>query len=279
MKPRLLALLILILGLAAGWIFINRVEIKQNIQDWQRKKDLPPTVVVPSIPKQDSQITNNNQEIEDIKKNSGITLLPPPMAGAVRNDLKELPAEINLAVPFVVQAPYAVWDKLHEESCEEAAMIMLDAFYQGKRKISQDEAELAIQKLVQWEKNTFGYFEDTTAEENARILKEYFGLAKARAIYDITVADIKKELALGWPVVVPAAGRLLKNPYFRGAGPVYHMMVIKGYTKDGRFITNEPGTKRGADFTYQFEDLYQAIHDWVPGGKIEEGRKVMIVLE
>ncbi len=270
MKPRLFAFIILILGLLGGWSFVNRVEIKQDISDWQRKRDLPPAMVV------------YQEDIKDID-NEIASVAParhasPGEAGRSlpRNDVKELPLEINLAVPFISQAPYAVWDALHKEACEEAAVIMLNGFYQGKKKIDKEAAELAIQKLVAWEKEKFGYFEDTTAAEVVIILKEHFGLSSARAVYDISVEDIKKELAAGRPVLVPTAGRLLGNPYYHQPGPLYHMLVIKGFTKDGRFITNDAGTRWGADYAYKFEVLFNAIHDWVPGGDILTGRKAMI---
>lgn len=246
-KIRLLAFLILILGLAAGWGFINRVEIKQSVLAWQNKRGLPAPL---------------NQE--QLKK----------------QPINDLPQAINMAVPFVSQAPYAVWDHLHNESCEEASLIMLDAFYKNKKSFSKEEAELAIQDLIKWEKEKYGYFEDTTSEQGVEILKEFFKLSGAKVVYDITIDDIINELAQGKPVVVPAAGKLLKNPYFRNGGPLYHMLIIKGYTKDGRFITHDPGTNRlGANFTYKMDALYNAIHDWKKDGDILKGRKAMIVIE
>ena len=50
----------------------------------------------------------------------------------------------------------------------------------------------------------------------------------------------------GVPVLLPAAGRLLRNPYFSGQGPLYHMLVVKGYTRDGKIITDDPGTRLAA---------------------------------
>lgn len=298
---RFLAIIVLVSGLLLGWLFFNRVEIKQDIEEWQRKKDLPPALTVLPTSKQDNKVTISNQEIKEISVQgplrSEASGSPPRWGKDIIEEEKIIPPEINIAVPFLVQAPHAVWDQLHKEACEEAALIMFSAFYhpvslreifrretgdppkgdKGIQKISQDEAELAIQNLVKWEKENLGFFESTNAEENVRILKEYFGLSGARAVYDITVEDIKKELAAGRPMIVPAAGRLLPNPYYRRPGPLYHMLLIKGYTKDGRFITNDPGTKRGKDFTFKFGDLYNAIHDWVPGGDILTGRKTMIV--
>lgn len=186
------------------------------------------------------------------------------------------PAEINLAVPFTSQAPFTNWDLPYKESCEEASVLMLDYFYRGAS-LNSALANQEILKLVDWQKIKFGAYEDTDAAQTAQILREYFGYKNVRVSYDISIEDIKKELALGRPVIVPAAGQLLPNPFFRQPGPLYHMLVIKGY-KDGKFITNDPGTRRGADFIYSYEGLYNAIHDW-NAGNVYAGRKAMIVVE
>lgn len=277
-KYRLLALIVLVGAVISGWLFVNRVEIKQDFFDWWQKRQLPPAVSVAPITIKHPPLAENNltikKDIRDIKDISDIKDIED-----IKKEETVLPPEINLAVPFIVQAPYANWDHLHDEACEEASLIMLDAWARGQVAISKEEAELAIQNLVKWEKETFGYFEDTTTAESVRVLREYFGLAGAKVVYDVSLEDIRKEVAAGRPIVVPAAGKLLRNPYFRGGGPVYHMLVIKGYTKDSRFITNDPGTRRGADFAYSFSRLYEAIHDWVPGGEMEKGRKAMIVVK
>ena len=95
-----------------------------------------------------------------------------------------------------------------------------------------------ILKLIEWENKTFGYYEDTTAAEIARILREYFGHKNVEVRYDFTIEDIKSEVASGHPVILPAAGRLLGNPNFRRPGPLYHALVIKGFTKN-KIITND----------------------------------------
>lgn len=189
---------------------------------------------------------------------------------------QELPAEINLAVPFTSQAPFGNWDLPYKESCEEASALMLDYFYRNLS-LNPAIANQEILKLVDWQKIKFGAYEDTDAAQTAQMLREYFGYKNVRVSYDISIEDIKKELALGRPVIVPAAGQLLPNPFFRQPGPLYHMLVIKGY-KNGKFITNDPGTRRGADFIYSYEGLYNAIHDW-NAGNVYAGRKVMIVVE
>ena len=55
------------------------------------------------------------------------------------------------------------------------------------------------------------------------------------------------------------------------------MLVIKGYTKDGRFITNDPGTRRGANYLYDPNIVLNAIHYW-NGGDVKNGKKAVIVV-
>ena len=122
----------------------------------------------------------------------------------------------------------------------------------------------------------FGFYESITAEQTAQLIRDYYGY-KAEVIYDISVEDIKKELVKGNPVIVPAAGRMLENPYFTPPGPLYHMLLIKGYIQDS-FIVNDAGTKRGADYTYPYSVLEKSIHDW-NNGDVENGRRAMIVVQ
>lgn len=190
---------------------------------------------------------------------------------------EELPLEFNLTVPFTAQAPYRNWDHVHGEACEEASVAMVDAFFRG-RHFSQASAEKEILENVAWETKNIGHWEDTTAEETARILREKYGYANVRVVYDPTLEMVKGEIVLGHPVIIPAAGQLLHNPYFRGAGPLYHMIVVRGWTKDGKIITNDPGTKRGEEYLYRPEVLINAMHDW-NSGDVLQGRKVVIVVE
>ncbi len=182
-------------------------------------------------------------------------------------------------VPFTIQAPHQNWDQTHEEACEEAAVLQAAWYAKGKRmgKIDPDIAEAELQQIIAWEKQNFGFFEDTNAAQTAQIAKGYYGL-NAKVYYDITASDIKKQIAAGRPVVVLAAGRLLGNPNFRGAGPVYHALTVIGYGS-GYFITNDPGTRKGQGYKYKEEVLMKAVHEWAGSpDNILQGRKNMIVI-
>lgn len=185
-------------------------------------------------------------------------------------------SSVNLAVPFGSQAPFANWGMPYQEACEEAAAIMVHYYYAGK-KLDAKTMDAEILKLVEWENKTFGYYKDTTAEEVARIMREYFGYKNAEVRYDISIGDVKGEIAAGRPVILLAAGRSLGNPNFRRPGPVYHALVVKGYMADGKIITNDPGTRRGADYLYAPDVLMNALHDW-NAEDILKGRRVMVVV-
>lgn len=207
------------------------------------------------------------------------TTAPTPIpAPATPPAVATTPSKYNLAVPFTSQAPNGVWDNVHEETCEETAILMANYYYTGvtTATIDPDQADDDLMKIVSYENATFGYYKDTTAAETAKIVTDYFHL-KADLIEDPTVDQIKAFVAAGTPVVVPTAGRLLGNPNFKSPGPLYHMILIKGYTDKG-FITNDPGTHNGADYFYTFDVLMTAMHDW-NGGDVTNGAKVVIVVK
>lgn len=201
----------------------------------------------------------------------------PPQKTSVGTSTADnrLPSSINLDVPFASQAPLGDWNMPYQEACEEAAIIMAHYYFTGK-KMNANVMNDEILKLVNWQNKTFGYYKDTNVEEIARMMREFYGHKKITVKYDITAEDIKKALAKGQPVLIPAAGRVLPNPYFRQPGPLYHVVVVKGYT-DGKFITNDPGTRMGKDFLYAEQVLMDAVHDW-NAADIFKGRKAMIAV-
>jgi hypothetical protein len=157
------------------------------------------------------------------------------------------------------------------------------AYYLLGKKLTKEIAEQEIQSLVEFENKKLGYYKDTPAQETADIISEFYSLPKIgkelKVVYDFEAQDLKKYLAQGFPIIVPAAGRDLGNPYFTPPGPLYHNLVLVGYDGD-TIITNDPGTKRGESYEYNIDVLYNAIHDF-PGTPedIKQGRRAMIVVE
>jgi protein-tyrosine-phosphatase len=185
-----------------------------------------------------------------------------------------LPAKISIEMPFTTQAPHTNWDALHEDACEEASLIMVMHYINNTKITSKESAEEEILQMVKWEtENELGY--SITLQQLIEVAKHY-GIKTAR-IGTANKEKIQKELSDGKPVIVPAAGRELDNPNFKTPGPLYHMLVIKGYDKNG-WITNDPGTRKGEGFRYTYDNLLNAIHNW-DANDINNGAKEYMVID
>jgi hypothetical protein len=207
-------------------------------------------------------------------------ILTVAMALLISFSADALPAKTYLPVPFLCQAPYANWSQPWQDGCEEAAIIMAMRYVRGER-ITKSSGNLEILDQVRFQKRKYGGHYDLTVKQSAKLIKDYYDFNDLEVRYDVQIEDIKKELAEGNVVITPMAGRLLENPYYTPPGPVYHYMVFKGYDDGtGEFITNDPGTKRGRNYGYQYDIAYDAIHDWTGSKKtIASGKKAMIVIK
>ena len=268
-----------IIVVAGSAIYFNRVKIGELVFELQ-KKGLPKAENYDQVTKKIGFVDGQAQTIDIIPLQADLKMPTknPPSNSPLDYKRGEgnAPAEINLDVPFTTQAPFAIWDALHDDACEEASVIMAGHFILEKTIPDAAYVDKEILRIVDWEDKNFGFSKDTDAQRTAEILKTLYGLKNTEVKYGITMADIKAAVGQGHPVILPLYGRGL-NPYFRGGGPLYHMVVVKGYTKDGQFITNDPGTKRGKDYVYAADFLFNAIHDW-NGGDVLNGKKAMIIV-
>ena len=262
------------------------------VEDWfrgQSKPELPKAVTFEDIktvePEGAIVVVPDVVETQPVVEEQ-VPLPVPPEAGVKSPEPEQtpppviLPDSINLAVPFTPQAPHANWSEPFEETCEEASLYMVDAFYKGipEGLISADTAEKDLLSIVGFENETFGFYQDTTAQQVSTVAELLYGYGHVDLIDNPTVEDIKTQLVAGRPVLVPTAGRLLGNPNFQQPGPIYHMLVVRGYTAKGQFIVNDPGTRRGEAYVYDFDTLMNAMHDWNNGDAIEQGEKRAIVI-
>jgi len=197
-----------------------------------------------------------------------------------------LPERFKLDVPFTSQAPPVYgpkknepkWDPDHNNACEEAAILIVNSYINNKE-LTPDIANKTILEMLRFQEDNYGERnKDLEAEEVAKLAQDFYNSYKnTKIVYDISIEDIKREIVAGNPVILPAAGRLLGNPYYRRPGPLYHMLVAIGYDED-EIITNDPGTKRGKDFSYKYNTLLNAVHEW-NRGDVGNGRSAMIILQ
>ncbi len=156
---------------------------------------------------------------------------------------------------------------------------VLAYYYATNQPLTKEKFKEEVLGLVEWQKEHFGDYEHSDIDQTAEMIQKKLKIqnSKLKIISNPTVDDLKKELAQGHPIIAPFAGRQLGNPFYTGEGPLYHMMVIKGYDEK-HFITNDVGTKRGHNFIYPYETIMSTMHEW-HDTDINLGAKKVIVIK
>jgi len=231
-----LTVIIVILGLVVGSEVIFRAYSKKTIG----KLSTTSNQTLDTHP-------NSNQEGDKAQHKS---------TGSSSNSTVFFPSLSRMG--FYSQAPFAKWDNLHQEACEEASLLMVHYWLTGQSP-TLTQHELNIQNMVKWEaENSFP--ESINHQQIISVAKRYLNI-------DLVEVDLKKApdaqniLDSGRPLIVAASGKDLHNPYFRNGGPLYHMLVIIGYD-NGNFITMDPGTRHGNHYQYREDIILGAIADW-----------------
>lgn len=200
-----------------------------------------------------------------------------PTQVKIDNNKLEVPSAKVLNVAYTVQAPLTNWN-VHEESCEEAAVLMYHYFlegqttFDGKSVITPQLANDEEIKMKQWEVKAWGKEPDLTIEALGKFAQEYYGY-NYEVLSNVTKEDIEKQVALGHPVIVPVMTQALHNPHY-SPGNVYHVVLVKGYKPEG-VVTNDAGVKEGENYFYTWDTIFSAMDAQTP--KMNQGR-VMAVL-
>lgn len=286
---RLNIIFVFIIGTA---LFATLWFLRGNIRSWIDKRknaDIPVAVSRTEIEKRIQTSTaavqvfsTSSQKImpTSTKSTSTVSSSTPSSLPTSTPMATDIPDSINLAVPFMSQAPEKNWSQPWQDACEEAAILMMDAYYKDYT-VSILRAKEEILKMVAWQESVDrNWGRSIEIEKIQKIFTEYltgYTPNKLKIIENPSVDQIKKYIANGQPVYVVADGKMLPNPHFQNGGPPYHALVIRGYTKDS-FITNDPGTQFGQNYKYKYNDLMNAIHDW-NNGDVISGRRVVMAME
>jgi hypothetical protein len=182
------------------------------------------------------------------------------------------PVSAILEVPYTVQAPNNNW-KVHEESCEEAALLMYHDFLGGDKRtdIPPAEADAALRALKTWQVQNWGSEVDLSLDRTGQLAKAYWGYHYQ--VFPATIDSIKQAVAAGHPVVVPVMTHSLQNPHY-GPKTVYHEVLIKGYDARG-VIANDAGVMQGKNWYYSWDIIFAAIDAQTP--KMNQGRLALVV--
>lgn len=264
------------------------------ILSWQNLADFNNTPTKTAFPKTQEKPTQNTQNsisqgaepiLSDPNDSVEKSDLERPRRMTPQNevlrDAEPLPNYHKNQAPFLVQSPFASWDELHQEACEEAALIIAHLYQENTLEISPEKADQKIRKMIKFEEEELGYQLDINIAQMKNLYQKYYQ-KNIKIIKNPTISLIKQEIAKENIFVVPAAGRVLENPNFQTPGPLYHALVLTGYNKNTQqFITNDPGTRKGQDFKYSYENLMNSIHDF-PETKnkkdILQGKKKILLI-
>lgn len=184
---------------------------------------------------------------------------------------KVIPPAKTLFVPYTVQAPNANW-KVHEESCEEAAILMYHYFFERSlaENLEANKTDLELRVLKEWQVKNWGKEPDLNLNQLGELAKGYWGY-DYKIVKNIDEEAIKEQIAAGNPVMVPVMTHSLKNPHYN-VNDSYHILLIKGYDEKG-VITNDAGIKEGKNWHYTWDILWGAI----AAQKVSPDRELLIL--
>ncbi len=181
---------------------------------------------------------------------------------------------MELAVPYVSQVPDGAFVAPWDEACEEASITMVNGFYQNKKSISKKTGKAEMQRMFDWEDETFKNNQDTTAEETVKMI-EQFGAFRGFVKRSPTLEGIKRELDAQRPVIALVNMFQLYNE--PALGDSFHVFVITGYDDQQKeFILHDPAR---SGRRYSYERVLSALHDYNPVSKEADAEATVIFTE
>ena len=178
-----------------------------------------------------------------------------------------LPARLLLQVPYTTQAPLGNWAQ-HQESCEEATLSMLAAYWERDPSVVIDPsaADATIAALVSWQVQHWGSEDDLTDTRLGELAKQYYGYGYRIVPNDPQV--VREQLAAGRPLIAGVRTHGLGNPNYPGYSNHYeqagwsvsHFVLVIGYDSDGVWL-NDAGITKGRGYHISWAQLTHAIDD------------------
>jgi len=183
------------------------------------------------------------------------------------------PVRTNVDVPFTSQAPTGDWSEPWQNACEETSIYMVSSFY-ANDPIKRDQAVAKIKEIFKVKNQEIKVSKDESLATISQLITDLDLPWTTELVSDPTKEDLKKELALKRPIIVPVFAPDLKNP--KSTSPDYHVLVLTGYddTK-GTFIINDPGTSRGEGLRVPYDTFMNAIHD-LDSRNYKAGKKAVL---
>lgn len=235
-----------------------------------------------------TEIINKDEKIKDLSKKielqnriekvksdtlkrqiASLKLENTELKNSLNQETTEIKEEKFLDVAFYSQFPLdiATWikyDEPYQNFCEEASILNAYYFLVWKNQ-SIEEYKNDLMKLKELEELLFeSWYKHTNQEENLELLIS-FQWENQEILWEIiknpSIEDIKNNISKWNVVIVPVYWKGLTNTLFLWWWPIYHNLVIKGYTKDV-FITNEVWVSKWDWFKYKIDELMENIYDY-----------------
>ncbi|MDD3145496.1 MAG: C39 family peptidase [Candidatus Gracilibacteria bacterium] len=196
--------------------------------------------------------------------------------------------EKELDIKFYSQFPLDIstgkkYEEPYQNFCEEASLLNGYYYLIGKEP-NLKEYDKDLLKLKELEDLLFkGGYKHTSLEETLQLLIAFQGDNQkvfGEIIENPAIEIIKENISKGNPIIAPGYGKGLSNNLFLGGGPIYHNLLIKGYTEQN-FIVNEVGVSKGDGYNYKINEIMENIHNFdeklYPNNFIE-GKKEILIL-
>ena len=260
-KTLFLALILIVLtGCVQKPDFEFKVETKKDPNEGETIET--PIVMTDEIKnvKTDEPTIESNQQLEQLEQ---AEVIEQESQIDAENKAKEEAKNENLGtvdwpVQFAMQAPFSNWDMPYQEMCEEAALVLVSKYY-NKETLDKNIMDEELTKIRKWESDEWGIYTDSTVAEIKEMGETIYNL-NIEISTDVSIDNIKNNLRKNYLVLVPTAGRELHNPFFKQPGPLYHILVLRGFTDDS-FIANDVGIGKGEAYKYKFQTVINATHD------------------
>jgi len=144
------------LGFLAGSVYFVYGSVRYEINWTDSIKQIADSATVNLTPNTNSQTSNidlENGNSTTIEQFNNLTIKPlnNSVVSSTQNKINDiLPQQYLLSIPFTSQAPEKNWAEPWQDACEEASLLMLDAYYKGYN-LSPLFARDEILKMVAWE--------------------------------------------------------------------------------------------------------------------------------
>lgn len=171
---------------------------------------------------------------------------------------------VVLDVPHSTQAPLGEWnDPRQQDGCEETSIIMA-WMWANNLTLTPEETRMYITGMSDYEYYFHGYFRDSSANDTANLMSEYFGHPNIRVSHNIGLEDIKATLANNQLVITPINPRVISTKLYNRY-TTNHTVVVVGYDDtDGTMIIHDP--LRGSGYTKIPQTIFEAaLGDYYSG--------------